>query len=61
MIAFLTVKRDFCPVSRCYGYSVTHSGDACWGHTRAEAIQTLMGRLALKGYDRAYISEGGGR
>ena len=58
MTALLTIKREFCPLSRDWGYSVRHetTGDSCWNFNRSNAIRILMERLALKGYDRSFVS-----
>ena len=52
MTAFITVARTQCPLTRAFGYSVSHAttGDACWASSEADAIGTLTSRLRARGY-----------
>ena len=56
MTAFITVEKSFSPLARCWGYSVRHdaTSDMAWGFSIDGAINTLMNRLVLKGYDRSF-------
>ena len=58
MEAILTIKKAFCPLSRCWGFAVLHdaSGEGAWDFTELGAIARIMRRLMARGYDSHFVT-----
>ena len=58
MTAFLTIKKEFSPVSRCWGFAALHdaTGEGSWDFTENGAVLRIMKRLVERGYDRWHLN-----